>query len=136
MDTPRGPDARIYAGQDPSNSIYDLGFKYLEMVYLPPAENVWEAIKDRQNMTAREIIDVIMQKTHSIQQTDEQHPHDLFNELKTPEMKVAIVYGYLLSKIIPQGEEAHFKEIKDGVFEEARLQFVPYDLAREYFNRY
>ncbi len=135
MDAPQGPGERG-PGPDPGNPIMELGFKYLENVYLEPAKIAWNAIRGYDNITARQIINEILLNTNRIQHSeDQQDQHDLCNEYKTPEMKVAIVYGFLLTKIIPPEEEAKITElqtIQEEVFSGAGYRIDGH--ARECFQ--
>jgi hypothetical protein len=135
MATPPGPVERG-AGPDPGNPILELGFKFLENVYLDPAEKVWNEIKDFKDIGVQQIIDVILTHTNGIQYSEDQR--DLFNEYKTDEMKVAIIYGYLLTQLIPSDKKAmreKLEKIQDDVFRNVGIRTPPdYCLARQCFQ--
>jgi hypothetical protein len=135
MNAPSGP-VELGPGPDPGNPILELGYKILENVYLKPAEKVWNEIKDHDSISVQQIIHVIMAHTNGIQDSEDQR--DLFNDYKTLEMKVAIIYGYLLTNFIPLENGAmrgKLRKIQEDVFLGVGISTLPnLCLARQCFQ--
>jgi len=115
-----GP-VKPYPGHDPGDPLNDSGFKYLEKVYLTPAKTAFRALGAMvlEDITANYIIRVILDNTTSVDQSS------LYDEYKTANMKIAIVYGFWLtcsmldeecSVLDEEKKRKKLEAIKDAVF--------------------
>ncbi len=117
---PSGP-VKPYPGPDPGDPINDSGFKYLERAYLKPAKTAFRALDAMvlEDITASDIIRVIRENTMSVDQSS------LYDEYKTANMKIAIVYGFWLICCVLEEENKRKKleAVKDEVFTTSGVEY-------------